>query len=154
MSRFIVSRVAKIGSGALEGFVNVQDTETGMEYRDIRLFDGSNGRFIKFFEKEYEDKDGKTKYAATLTPIWDEDEEAFSEAGKAFMDEMLAAIEIGFDAAEDESHRRKPSARGGNSSSKTTSRKPAAKESAKSSRPAAAPARSSGRGPTSKKLAF
>jgi DNA-binding cell septation regulator SpoVG len=136
----------KVDTGTkLMAFATVRDTEIGLEFRDIKLFDGSNGEFVKFPEKTYEDKDGKDAYMALIAPIWEDDE--IDETGKEYMAEMAEAVSAAYAEAGDTE---KPRARSGGGSS-TKGRSSGRSSSARtSSAPSRKPAGKSGRGPVSK----
>lgn len=44
-------------------YFNVVNNETGLEFRDVRLIEGKDGRFVAAPFRTYEDKDGKTQFS-------------------------------------------------------------------------------------------
>lgn len=132
MSRFkVVRTMLSTKKGALVCFATVQDLELGMEFRDLRVFDGSNGRFLKFPAKTYE-SGGEEKYMDFVTVI--RDKEGEMAEGRQYVAEILSAVNDALD-----SDVAKP-------------KRPAPKSTY--TKPDATPARSSGRGPVGKKLSF
>jgi DNA-binding cell septation regulator SpoVG len=77
------------GKGSLLAYFNVIDTEIGIEFRDCRLIEGKNGVFVGAPAREYESKDGETKYSDFWRVSFEDD--ARSEEGMAYVEEMAEA---------------------------------------------------------------
>jgi DNA-binding cell septation regulator SpoVG len=112
------------GDGKLLAYFTIIDTELGITFRDFRLLNGSNGVFVTSPYRSY-DKDGETKYVQFVEPAYDEQEEARSEAGTAYFDEMAQVAYARYEELAEEDERTARS-----SSRKTTkASKPVAKKS-------------------------
>jgi DNA-binding cell septation regulator SpoVG len=139
---FTVTRFYKAEKdGNWMGVGNVQVHDLGLEFRDLRLFEGSNGRFVAFPSKSYE-KDGKTQYMPLVAAIRDDDNN-FDETGQATIDGILEALVDAWENAED-----RPAARsGGGGSSRSQGRSSARRPSSSGSSRRSESSKPSGRGP-------
>lgn len=91
MSRFAfpekyAMRLIENGKGGALAYFNIIDTETGIEYRDVRLIQGKNGVFVSAPFRSYEAK-GETKYADYWRASFESDGSR-STKGVAFVEEM------------------------------------------------------------------
>jgi DNA-binding cell septation regulator SpoVG len=112
------------GNGNLLAYFNVIDTETGIEFRDMRLVEGRNGVFVAGPFRSYEDKtSGETKYSDYIRAAYEGDDR--NEKGVQWFEELTQAAYAHFETLSKGGEKPTP---------------------ARSSKPAAG-ARRSGRGP-------
>ena len=141
-SRFKVTRMNRIDKNSLLAFFTVQDLQEGLEYRDMKLFKGSNGTFVKFPQREYEDTDGKTAYSDYVKVIYTDEGEA--EEGREFVNGILAEAVDEYENGESP----KPKKSVNRSVPTKNTRSASTREATTST------AGRSGRGPVGKKLSF
>jgi hypothetical protein len=77
-----------INQGSFLASFNVTDTELGIEFRDVCLFTGVNGDFVKSPFKEYTDKEGEVK----KLDLWRASYNVESKQRNPKGDEYLAAM--------------------------------------------------------------
>lgn len=77
----------------LAGFTFV-DNETGLEYNDFKLIQGPNGTFVSGPSREYQDREGNTKYSNHVQPAYDKSQEnKQSPKGREYFDALHNAVQ-------------------------------------------------------------
>lgn len=89
----------EVRKGSLIGFANVELSLDGsnnkqLEFRNIRLMDGSRGPWIAFPSEKYE-KDGEVRYNDYIKVPYSEEDK--NEVGQEFKNMILQAVTKAFD---------------------------------------------------------
>jgi hypothetical protein len=78
------------GDGSLRAFMDVTDTELGIVFRDMKLFEKDGEFYVRSAAREYE-KNGETKYSDYIGKVWDQNEDAWDANGVQYFEEMAQA---------------------------------------------------------------
>lgn len=71
-------------------YFNVVDSQTGLEYRDMRLIEGKNGVFASSPSRTYKNKEQKDAYSDYVRAAYNDDDTR-DENGVAWFEEMAKA---------------------------------------------------------------
>lgn len=103
-------RLKKAGTKSLLAYFDFLDTDTGLEYRGWRLFEGARGTFVKSPARPYPNRNGETKYEDFVTPIYNRKTGEFSQQGQDYLADVAAEALRAYEAGEfEESFNRRES---------------------------------------------